>query len=430
MSHRSPAPHQHLDESEFQTVISSASRGPEKRLHGGDGGTPLKLSLRASELRYRRLFETAQDGILILDGNTGKIVDANPFLLHLLDYPFEKLFGRRLWDIGQFKNVAANHAAFEALRRNHYIRYKNRLRTKTGKEIPVEFVSNLYFIGRHKVIQCNIRDISARADVDESSCGRDAAFELASKSKDDVLALLSDELRTPLTSISCATDLLELGHDVTEALQKTDVPPEFDRSIVAVIRGRVRALLRLIDELLDLAYITNGTLRLELKTIDAHDVIRLAVKNLESWQKSKKVGIYIDLQARHSHILVDPGKLEQILSHLIGNALKFTPTGGRVLVVTRNERSGKLVIEVRDSGIGISPEALARIFLPFEQGDSSIHSRFGGLGLGLSIARALMEAQGAVLEGGSDGPGKGAKFAARFQLDHPPPKSGTMGRDL
>src|SRR5437868_15058427 len=213
MSHRSPAPHQHLHENELQNVISRASSSPGKRLHGGDGGTPLKLSLKASELRYRRLFETAQDGILILDGNTGKIVDANPFLLHLLDYPFEKLIGRRLWDIGQFKNVAANHAAFEALRRNHYVRYKNRLRTKTGNEIPVEFVSNLYFIGRHKVVQCNIRDISARAGVDESSSGRDAALELASKSKDDVLALLSDELRTPLTAISCATDLLELGHD-------------------------------------------------------------------------------------------------------------------------------------------------------------------------------------------------------------------------
>jgi len=210
--------------------------------------------LKASELRYRRLFETAQDGILILDGNTGKIIDVNPFLLHLLDYPFQSIIGRRLWDIRQFKDVAANHAAFETLRRNQCIRYKNCLCSKTGKEIQVEFVSNAYFVGSHKVIQCNVRDISARSLVDKSSCGRDAALEIASKSNDDVLALLSDEFRNPVAAISCATDLLELGHDVTEALHKTDTR-DFDRSAVAVIRRSLQALLRSINELLDLAQI-------------------------------------------------------------------------------------------------------------------------------------------------------------------------------
>src|SRR5205085_8002253 len=117
------AQYHHQHERESKPMISTESASPGKRLSSGDRESFLKLSLKASELRYRRLFETAQDGILILDGNTGKIVDANPFLLHLLDYPFEKLIGRRLWDIGQFKNVAANHAAFEALRRNHYVRY-------------------------------------------------------------------------------------------------------------------------------------------------------------------------------------------------------------------------------------------------------------------------------------------------------------------
>jgi len=161
-----------------------------------------------------------------------------------------------------------------------------------------------------------------------------------------------------------------------------------------------------------------------------HEVLRLALQNLESWQKSKKVGIYIHLRTRHSHIRADPGKLEQILSHRMGNALKLTPAGGRVLIVTRSDGDGKLVVEVRDNGIGMSPQTLARIFLPFEQGDPSIHSRFGGLGLGLSIARALMEAQGAVLDAVSDGPGRGAKFRARFQLDGAPPQSVIMGRDL
>jgi signal transduction histidine kinase len=171
---------------------------------------------------------------------------------------------------------------------------------------------------------------------------------------------------------------------------------------------------------------TKGALRLKLERIDADQVIRLALKNLESWQKLTKVGIYLQLQAQHHHIRADAGKLEQILSNLIGNALKFTPIGGRILIVTRNE-AGKLVIEVSDTGIGISAEALGRIFSPFQQGDSSIHPRFGGLGLGLSIAHTLTAAHGGTLEVESEGIGKGADFTVRFKVDDSAPQTRDEG---
>jgi signal transduction histidine kinase len=150
--------------------------------------------------------------------------------------------------------------------------------------------------------------------------------------------------------------------------------------------------------------------------VDAHEVIRLALKTLESQQDRTRIGIDLRLQARHSHIRADSLKLEQILSNLIGNALKFTPQGGKVSIFTRNEPGGKLVIEVSDTGIGIPAEAFSRIFSPFEQGDSSIHPRYGGLGLGLSIARTLVKAHGGSLEVESEGRGRGAKFTARFQI--------------
>jgi PAS domain S-box-containing protein len=404
-------------------MISTEVASPAKRLSSGDRESSLKLSLEASELRYRRLFETAQDGILILDANTGKIIDVNPFLLDLLDYPFESMIGLRLWEIGQFKDVAANEAAFKKLQTNEYIRYEDLpLRSKAGKEIHVEFISNVYFVGSEKVIQCNVRDISARSVADEASHSRLAALELANKSKDDLLAVLSHELRTPLTAISCAADLLELGHDAADQLDKTDVPPQFDRSAVAMIRRNLQAMVRLISELLDLTHMAKGTLRLKLERIDAHQAIRSALKNLESWQKLTKVGIYLQLEAQRHHIRADAGKLEQILSNLIGNALKFTPIGGRIMIVTRNE-GGKVVIDVSDTGIGISAEALKRIFSPFEQGDSSIHPRFGGLGLGLSIARTLTAAHAGFLEVKSDGLGKGATFTLRFKVDDSAPQA-------
>src|SRR5207253_792946 len=221
MPRRSFAQYHHQHERESKPMISTESASPAKRLSSVDRESSLKLSLEASELRYRRLFETAQDGILILDANTGKIIDVNPFLLDLLDYPFENMIGQRLWEIGQFKDIAANQAAFETLQKNEYIRYENLpLRSKAGKEIQVEFVSNVYFVGSDKVIQCNIRDISARSKADEDARGRFVTLELANKSKDHVLAVLSHELRTPLTAISCAADLLELGHDVTNELDK------------------------------------------------------------------------------------------------------------------------------------------------------------------------------------------------------------------
>jgi signal transduction histidine kinase len=102
---------------------------------------------------------------------------------------------------------------------------------------------------------------------------------------------------------------------------------------------------------------------------------------------------------------------------LIGNALKFTPRGGKVSIVTSNDADGGLVVEVSDTGIGIAADALLRIFSPFEQGDSSIHSRYGGLGLGLSIARTIIKAHGATLEVASEGVDQGAKFTTRFKLE-------------
>jgi PAS domain S-box-containing protein len=378
----------------------------------------IEEALRKSEVRYRRLFETAKDGILILDANTGAIVDANPFLLDLLGYPFDGLIGKHLWDIGEFKDIAASKAAFTTLQDEEYLRYENLpLQTNSGEQRQVELVSNVYDVEGEKVIQCNIRDIRMRSKADEISRDRLAAVELANKDKDDVLAILSHELRGPLNVISCATDLLELGHDVTDKLDKTDVPPQFDRAAIGLIRRNLHTTVRLINELLDLTRMGKGTLRLNRERLDAHEAIRSAIRNAESQQQAVGVGIEFHLQARHSVIRADSGKFEQVLSNLIGNALKFTPKGGKVSVFTRNEESDALVIEVSDTGIGISSDALSRVFLPFAQADPSVRPRFGGLGLGLWICKTLVEAHGGTLKVESEGLGRGARFTARFKVD-------------
>ncbi len=386
-----------------------------------------------SELRYRRLFETAQDGILILDADTGKIIDANPFLLDLLNYPFESIIGLQLWEIGLFDDIDANKAAFARLQTEEYIRYENHpLRRKDGKVVAVEFVSNVYFVGAEKVIQCNIRDISQRSEIETAARNRVEALEIAGKAKDDVIGVLSHELRTPLNAISTMIDVVEMGQEVVGQLPTANLPPHFSKSAVALIRRNVATLARLIGDLLDLTHLAKGTVVLNLETVDVNDVIGLVVTNLEGHQKTAGIVIDLNLQARQCHIRADAAKLEQILSNLIENALKFTPAGGRVSILTRDEASGELVIEVSDNGIGIPADALSRIFSPFEQGDSSIHPRYGGLGLGLSIALTLTSAQGGVLEVESGGAGQGSKFTVRLNTkvpDREVPRNAVRSRD-
>jgi PAS domain S-box-containing protein len=383
-------------------------------------GNSVKLTHGVSELRYRRLFETAQDGILILDAESGKIIDVNPFLLDLLDYPFESMVGLQLWEIGLFEDIAANQAAFAKLQKEEYIRYENRpLRTKAGKQIQVEFVSNVYFVGSAKVIQCNIRDISVRvrAALQAASKSHADTLAVAGKARDELISVLSHELRTPLAAISSMIELLDLGHANLAVPEQTDLPPLFDKSALSFIGRNVQSLTRMVTEFLDFTHVANEALAMELVKVDAHEVIRFVLKNLEIQQKGAGIGIDLRLQARPNHIRGNALKLEQILSNLIANALKFTPQGGKVSIVTRNEPNGKLVIEVSDTGIGIPADALSRIFLPFEQADLSIHQRYGGFGLGLSIAQTLTKAHGGTLEAKSPGSGQGARFIARFQTD-------------
>ena len=126
-------------------------------------------TLKDSELRYRRLFEAARDGILILDAETGAITDVNPYLIEMLGYSREEFVEKKLWEVGAFKDIEASKEAFQALQKNEYIRYEDLLlRAKNGKLIQVEFVSNVYSAGREKVIQCNIRNITERIQAEEA----------------------------------------------------------------------------------------------------------------------------------------------------------------------------------------------------------------------------------------------------------------------
>ena len=219
------------------------------------------------------------------------------------------------------------------------------------------------------MIQCNIRDITDRAEAQAESQKHLATLELAGQAKDEVIAVLSHELRTPLTAISSMIDLIETEDKLAGQTEGRNLGPELNRSAITLIRRNAQNLVRLINDLLDLNHIAKGSMELSLETVDAHEVIDFALKNLESQRKLKGLRVRLELKARYHHIQADALKLEQIVSNLISNALKFTPEGGAVAIATRNEGNKELLIEVSDTGIGIPAPALSRIFSPFEQGD-------------------------------------------------------------
>jgi len=263
----------------MKTHVQKKLARPTEQTHTQNGEDYWTEAVRLSELRYRRLFETAQDGILILDAESGEIMDVNPFLIDLLDYPFEELRGRKLWEIGQFKDIAANRAAFETLQQNEYIRYENLpLRRRDGKEIQVEFVSNVYWVETDQVIQCNIRDITVRAETRTDSDSHLAALELANSSKDAWLIAHSQNLRSPLMSLGSMLGLMELGHELARVRPLHEAPSDFDEAAFQHVRKNFQRVVHYFNELADLT----GQDRLRVKGNAPTALVPSIVASIES----------------------------------------------------------------------------------------------------------------------------------------------------
>ena len=263
----------------MKTPVPKKLARSTNQTHTQNGENYWTEAVRLSELRYRRLFETAQDGILILDADSGEIMDVNPFLMDLLDYPFEELRGRKLWEIGQFKDIAANRAAFETLQQNEYIRYENLpLRRRDGKQIQVEFVSNVYWVETEQVIQCNIRDITARAEKRNDSDSPLAALELSNSTKDAWLIAHSQNLRIQLMSMGSMLALMELGHELARVRPLHEAPSDFDEEAFERVRRNFQRLVYYFNELADLT----GQDRLQVESNPLPATLTSIVASIES----------------------------------------------------------------------------------------------------------------------------------------------------
>jgi PAS domain S-box-containing protein len=246
-------------------------------------------------------------------------------------------------------------------------------------------------------------DVTARKHAEAALEAAKEAAEGANRLKDQFLANLSHELRTPLNAILGYARLLQTGI----------IPPEKWPQAVAVIERNAIAQNQLVEDLLDMSRITTGTIHLDPAPVPVASVIRQALDAVTPAATAKTIEVVVDLDPFAGTVTADTTRLQQVFWNLLNNAVKFTPAGGRIEVALARE-GGDVAVTIRDSGIGIAPEFLPFVFVPFRQGDARVSRRHGGLGLGLAICKQLVELHQGTIEATSGGPDCGATFTVRL----------------
>lgn len=366
----------------------------------------LEQKLNASETLYRRLFETAKDGVLILDAGNGKILEANPFMTELSGYPVEEFIGKELWEIGLFRDQAANESAFKELQRKGFVRYDHLpLKSANEQQVEVEFVSNVYEWDHRRVAQCNIRDITVRSRLEKQTQKQAAELSDLHRRKDEFLAMLSHELRSPLAPIANAVELLSLQKGSENLIQ------EQARNI---IERQMKHMQRLVDDLLEVSRITTGRVQLRRERVVVSRIVECAVETARSLIEERKQQLTVTIPPEPIWLNADVSRMEQVLVNLLTNAAKYTGEGGRIWVSV--QRDGELcILRVRDNGVGISRDLLPRIFDLFTQAERSLDRSQGGLGIGLALVQRLTNLHGGTVEAESE-LGQGSEFIVRLPV--------------
>jgi PAS domain S-box-containing protein len=366
-----------------------------------------KAALHASEQRYRRLFESAQDGILILDGESGVIVDTNPFFTGLLGYQREDLLGHMLWDIGAFMDIEASKNAFAELQSRGYVRHDDlQLKAKDGQLLDVEFISNAYDVAGARVFQCNIRDIRERKRADQKILElnnslelqvrqRTAQLESAVKDLEGFSYSVSHDLRSPLRAIDNFSGILLEEYAGT-------LDPEGQR-LLGIVRSSATRMDRLITDIL--AFSRAGRQELKYSSVDMTALAREVFDELRAGDAERSIDLRLAaLPPAHA----DPAAIRQVWVNLLSNAIKFTRGRERAEIeVTGGIENGECRYTVSDNGAGFDPQYGHKLFGVFQR----LHTtrEFEGTGIGLAIVKRFLDKHGGRAWAESE-PGKGAVF--------------------
>jgi len=368
----------------------------------------LKSALYTSQVRFKRLFESGVVGILTCD-IYGNIHEANDAYLDILGYTREDLeLGRVQWaSLTPLQWRHSDDVAIEQLKSKGVTQiWEKEFTRKDGTLVPV-----LIGVASLEGDNCItfVLDITERKRL-EALRIRSAELEAqntriqeSSRMKSQFLANMSHELRTPLNAIIGFADLLHDG-DVPLSSQQ-------QRELLEDILRSSRHLLQLINDILDLAKVESGKLEFHAEPIELSALVDEAVSTLQVLANNRQVELHVELHPEVDRVTLDITRFRQILYNYISNALKFTEPGGHVTVRVRPETGTSFRLEVADTGIGIAPNDIPRLFSQFEQLDAGTTKKHGGTGLGLALTKSIVEAQGGTV-GITSVLGKGSTFFA------------------
>lgn len=365
--------------------------------------------LRRSETRFRAIYSEAQSGVCLLDSQ-GRFADVNPAMERLLGRPAAQLLGHPVSEFAppEWVQFVARHTSESAVAGEPW-GGEFPLLDAAGGRVHLE-----WRISHHVEPQLRIGialDISGRAQLEQQRREmlerEQAARSLAerhSRTKDDFIAVLSHELRTPLNSI--------VGW--VHILKRRGGPPELLKGLDAIDRS-VKTQARIISDILDVSRINSGKLRLEQEWADPGELVMASVTSLRDSLDEKKLAVNFDVDADIGRAWIDPARFQQIFWNLLTNAIKFSPRGGAIEVSLR-AGGGQLRLVVQDFGQGIHPEFMDHLFDRFTQGDAPGNRYHGGLGLGLSIVKHLVELHGGSVHVQSAGVGQGTTMRVELPM--------------
>ena len=388
----------------------TASRKAKQPADSGRPRTSDKEQLRVSEEQFRLLVESVEEYAIYLLDPHGNVATWNLGAEKLKGYKANEIIGKNFACFYTDDDVAARKPQLNlenAMRVGHIRDQGLRVR-KDGSTFYADVVltalrdSEGNLRGFSKVT----RDMTDQIRTREIEAAKIAA-EKANKAKDDFLAALSHELRTPLTPTLAAASYLSIN--------AARISPEFSDEIDTIQRN-VQLQARLIDDLLDLTRAVRGKLELHFDRVDAHALVRDALEIARADIISKKLEVSTAYDAKKHHIWADPVRIQQVFWNLINNAVKFTPSGGKIDIRTHNTADGQFKFEIIDNGIGIEAQKLEKLFRPFEQGGAQITRQFGGLGLGLAISKHLMDLHDGTIEVESAGRSCGTSFRVKLAV--------------
>ena len=358
----------------------------------------------AQEVRARQTALAADVGAALTEGRTTMDVArrAAEAIAKRLGPCSVELFVKTAGELSLVARAGAEGAVPEALRVPLVVRDEvvGAIAVSTASEV-VASVANILALGLARA-----RSEEDRLSLLDRERNARAEAEAANRSKDDFLAMVSHELRTPLNAITGWTSMLLAG----------GLDPQRTRRAYETIDRNARSQAQLIDDLLDIGRITSGTLRLNESQIEVGSIAEMALEALRPAAEARGVRLESNIGTELGETKGDAQRIQQVIWNLLSNSIKFTSRGGLVQLVVRRDPQA-IVIEVTDNGQGIAPEFLPRVFDRFRQQDGSSTRSRGGLGLGLSIVRHLVEMHGGSIRAESEGVGKGAKFTVVLPLD-------------